>query len=61
MVDTGCLCYGLCDPTYTTRVNLKCIEIKPFYMEAFDREKARRPIQEVAVMDLDLEGFIDQV
>jgi len=42
-------------------VNLKCIEIKPFYMEAFDREKARRPIQEVAVMDLDLEGFIDQV
>ncbi len=59
MVDTGCLCYGLCDPTYATRVNLKRIKIKPFYMEAFDGEKARRPIREVAVADLDLEGFTD--
>ena len=57
MVDTSCLCYGLCDPTYATWANLKHIEIKPFYMEAFDREKAVRPIQEVAVVDLDLEGF----
>ena len=61
MVDTGCLCYGLCDPTYATRANLKRIEIKPFYMEAFDGEKARRPIREVAVTDLDLEGFTDRV
>jgi len=44
---------------YTVWANLKHIEIKPFYMEAFDREKATRPIQEVAVMDLDLEGFTD--
>ena len=59
MVDTGCLCYGLCDPTYATRANLKRIEIKPFYMEAFDGEKAARPIQEVAIINLDLEGFKD--
>ena len=59
MVDTSCLCYGLCDPTYTMWANLKHIKIKPFYIEAFDREKATRPIQEVAVMDLDLEGFTD--
>jgi len=44
---------------YTVRANLKHIKIKPFYMETFDREKATRPIQEVAVMDLDLEGFTD--
>jgi len=44
---------------YTTRANLKRIKIKLFYIEVFDREKARRPIWEVAVIDLDLEGFID--
>ena len=49
----------LCDPMYTMWANLKHIKIKPFYIEAFDREKARRPIQEVAVIDLDLEGFTD--
>ena len=59
MVNTSCLCYRLCDPMYTMWANLKHIKIKPFYIEAFDREKAMRPIQEVAVMDLDLEGFTD--
>jgi len=44
MVDTVCLCDGLCDPTYAARANLKRIESKRFYMEAFDREKATRPI-----------------
>jgi len=44
MVNTSCLCYGLCDPMYTMQANLKHIKIKPFYMEAFDREKAIRPI-----------------
>jgi hypothetical protein len=61
IVNTSCLCYGLCDPTYATRANLKHIKIKPFYIEAFDREKAARPIREVAVTDLDLEGFRDRV
>ena len=59
IVNTSCLYYGLCDPMYATWANLKHIKIKPFYIEAFDREKAIRPIQEVAVMDLDLEGFTD--
>ena len=59
IVNTSCLCYRLCDPTYTIQVNLKYIEIKPFYIEVFDKEKAIRPIQEVAVIDLDLEGFRD--
>ena len=30
-------------------------------MEAFDGEKATRPIQEVAVTDLDLEGHTEQM
>ena len=61
IVNTSCLCYRLCNPMYTVQANLKHIKIKPFYIEAFDREKAIRPIQEVAVIDLDLEGFTDQV
>ena len=59
IVNTSCLCYGLCDPKYTIQANLKHFEITPFYIEAFDREKAVRPIQEVAVVDIDLEGFTD--
>ena len=59
IVNTSCLCYRLCNPTYATRANLKRIKIKPFYIEAFNREKATRPIREVAVTDLDLEGFRD--
>ena len=57
MVDTGCLTYGLCDPIYASKQNLKRIKIKPFYMEAFDGEKAVRPIQEVVVTNIDLEGY----
>ena len=59
IVNTSCLYYRLCDPMYTVWANLKHIKIKPFYIEAFNREKATRPIQEVAIIDLDLEGFID--
>ena len=59
IVNTSCLCYRLCDPMYTMWANLKHIKIKPFYIEAFDKEKATRPIQEVAVINLNLEGFID--
>jgi hypothetical protein len=55
------LYYRLCDPTYTTKANLTRIEVKPFYIEGFDREKATRPVREVAVADLDLEGFTDRV
>ena len=44
---------------YTIRANLKYIKIKPFYIKVFNREKATRPIQEVAVIDLDLDRFID--
>jgi hypothetical protein len=61
MVDTGCLSYGLCDPVYASKQNLRRIEIKPFYMEAFDGEKAARPIREVAVADVDLEGYQEQM
>ena len=59
IVNTSYLYYRLYDPTYATRVNLKRIKIKPFYIEVFNREKATRPIQEVAITDLDLEGFRD--
>ena len=61
MVDSGCLCYRLCDPVFARKTNLKRIEITPFHMEAFDGEKAKRPIQEVAVADIDLEGYIECV
>ena len=61
MVDTGCLTYGLCDPVYASKQNLERIKIKPFYMEAFDGEKAARPIQEVAVADIDLEGYQERM
>ena len=42
---------------YASKQNLERIKIKPFYMEAFDGEKAARPIQKVAVTDIDLEGY----
>ena len=61
MVNTSCLCYRLYNPMYTVQANLKHIKIKPFYIKAFNKEKAIRPIQEVAIIDLDLEGFTDQV
>ncbi len=61
MVNTRCLTYGLCDPSFASRWNLERLEIKPFYMEAFDGEKAARSIREVAVTDIDLEGFTDRV
>ena len=61
MVDTGCLSYGLCDPVYASKQNLERIRIKPFYMEAFDGEKAARPVEEVAVADIDLEGYQERV
>ena len=57
MVDTGCLTYGLCDTIYALKQNLERIKIKLFYMEAFDGEKTARPIQKVAVADIDLEGY----
>ena len=57
MVDTGCLTYGLCDPVYASKQNLERIKIKLFYIEAFDSEKTARPIQKVAVADIDLEGY----
>ena len=44
IVNTSCLCYRLCNPMYAMQVNLEYIEIKPFYIEAFNREKAIRPI-----------------
>ena len=44
IVDTSYLYYRLYNPTYTTRANLKHIKIKPFYIKAFNREKAIRPI-----------------
>ena len=59
IVNTSYLCYRLCNPMYATWVNLKRIKIKPFYIKVFNKEKAIRPIQEVAVIDLDLEGFIN--
>ena len=57
IVDTGYLTYRLCNPMYTLKQNLERIKIKPFYMEAFDGEKAARPIQEVVVTNIDLEGY----
>ena len=59
IVNTSYLYYRLYNLMYATRVNLKYIKIKPFYIEVFNRKKATRPIQEVAVIDLDLEGFRD--
>ena len=46
---------------YASKQNLERIKIKPFYMEAFDGEKAARPIQEVAVADIDLEGYQERM
>ena len=44
IVNTSCLYYRLCNPMYTVWANLKYIKIKPFYIEAFNKEKATRPI-----------------
>ena len=44
IVNTSCLYYRLYNLMYTIRVNLEYIKIKPFYIEAFNREKATRPI-----------------
>ena len=57
IVDTSYLYYRLYDPIYTMKANLIYIIVKPFYIEGFDREKAMRPIREVVITDLDIEGF----
>jgi hypothetical protein len=44
IINTNCFYYRLYNPIYTMRANLKRIEIKPFYIEAFNRKKAMRPI-----------------
>jgi hypothetical protein len=61
MVDTGCTCYALCDLAFVTRANLERIPIRPFYMEAFDGEETARLIGEVAVAEIDIEGFTDRI
>ena len=44
MIDIGCQCYRLYNPIFAAKQNLEHIRIKPFYIEAFDSEKATRPI-----------------
>ena len=61
MVDTSCTCYALYDPAFVTCVNLERIPIKLFYMEAFNGEETARPIGEVAIAEIDIEGFTDRI
>ncbi len=61
IVDTSCLCYRLCNPIYAIKQNLEYIKIRPLQLEAFDGEKARRPILEVAIIDINLEGYKEQI
>ena len=61
IVNTNYLYYRLYDLIYTMKANLTRIIVKPFYIEGFDREKAMRPVQEVVITDLDIEGFTDRV
>jgi hypothetical protein len=44
-----------------TYANLERIPIRPFYIEAFDGEETARPIQEVAIVEIDIEGFTDRI
>ena len=44
IVNSGYLYYRLCNPTFTRKTNLKYIRITLFYIEAFNREKAKRLI-----------------
>ena len=44
IVDIGYLTYRLYNPIYALKQNLERIKIKPFYIKAFDGEKAARPI-----------------
>ena len=59
IIDTGCLCYALCDPRFAQRNNLERIKITPIQLEAFNGEKAPRPIREVA--EIDLEGHKERM
>ena len=34
---------------------------RPFYIEAFNKEKAKRPIIEIIVINLDLKGYIERI
>ncbi len=61
IVDTSYLCYRLCDPIYATKQNLEHIKIRPLQLEVFDSKKAKRPILEVAVTDINLEGYKEQI
>ena len=61
IVDTGCLSYGLCDPVYASKQNLERIRVKPFYIEAFDGEKAARPVEEVAFIEINLKGYQERM
>jgi hypothetical protein len=61
MVDSGYSCYGLYNLAFATKTNLEHIEIRLFYMEVFDGTKAKEPIQEVVVVDVDLEGYTEWI
>ena len=44
IINTSYLYYRLYNPIYTMKVNLIYIEVKPFYIKGFNKEKAMRPI-----------------
>jgi hypothetical protein len=61
IVDTGCQCYGLYNPSFARKANLKRISIRPFYIEAFNSKKAIRPVRKVVIADLDFKGYIERI
>ena len=61
IVNTNYLYYRLYNPIYTMKVSLIYIKVKPFYIEGFNKEKVIRPIREVVIMNLDIEGFVNRV
>lgn len=59
LVDTGCLCYGLCDTRFAQKHNFTRIPIKPREITAFDG-KVSSIIDEIAVVTLDLDGHREE-
>ena len=56
LVDTGCLSYGLCDPSFAQKNALTRLRIEPRTVSGVDG-RITAEINEVVVVHLDLDGY----
>ena len=58
MVDCGCSSYGIIDPTYTTKCNLKWLQTCPIHISTFEGDPRQGTISEVAYGVMRIKGHM---